>query len=283
MRCRQTYLVRTLDGVELHLKRFLRESSNRIPVLLTHGTFSNGAVCAGLAAYLAGQGYDAWVLELRGHGESGCGTVSLDFEVWSQFDVPAAIAEVRAVTGAQKVSLVGHSGGGLVFLMHLARHPEMTQEIRGLVTLASQATDACSRWGGAMTIAFYTVVNHVFGRLPGRRLGIGPEDETGSVMSQWFGWNWKKRWLGKDGFDYLAALDQVHVPLLCFAGGGDRVIAPVAGCQRLYDAVGSADKRVVVCARSNGYTEDYTHARIIASRSARREIWPQIAQWLASR
>ena len=56
------------DGVELALTRFTADSNSGIPLLLTHGTFSNGSICWRLAAYLAGYGFDCWVLELRGRG-----------------------------------------------------------------------------------------------------------------------------------------------------------------------------------------------------------------------
>jgi len=58
------------DGVELALTRFSADSGAGVPVLLTHGTFSNGAICSRLGAYLAGHGFDSWVLELRGRGQS---------------------------------------------------------------------------------------------------------------------------------------------------------------------------------------------------------------------
>jgi oxygen-independent coproporphyrinogen-3 oxidase len=40
---------------------------------------------------------------------------------------------------------------------------------------------------------------------------------------------------------------------------------------------------MVFCAKSEGYEEDYSHARIIMSRPAQREIWPVISEWLVKR
>lgn len=283
MRRREAYRERTDDGAELHLTRIRGDVTHPAPVLLTHGTFSNAAVCVRLAVYLAHHGFDCWVLELRGHGRSAGSRVTPDFEVFSELDVPAALRAVRRETRRRHVLLVGHSGGGLVFLMHLARHPGAGRDIKGVVTLASQATDAAGTLSGSVKIVLAALANNVAGKLPGRLLGVGPEDESASVMNQWFRWNLRRRWEGKDGFDYLAALSRVEVPILCLAGGGDRFIAPVTGCRRLFEALGSFDKRLVVCARSEGFTEDYSHARIIASRAAQAEVWPQIAEWLAKR
>jgi hypothetical protein len=37
-----------------------------------------------------------------------------------------------------------------------------------------------------------------------------------------------------------------------------------------------------VCGTAEGFSEDFGHARIIASRAAQREIWPRIKDWLVS-
>jgi len=274
---------KTADGVELALHRIHGTIRQDPPVLLTHGTFSDAQVCKLLARYLAREGFDCWILEFRGHGQSQSGSVHPDFERFSFFDVPTALDAVRRRTHRENLFWVGHSGGGLALLMHLARYPEACGQIRGMVTLASQATDAGASWGGRMKIVLGALATNTLGRAPGKMLKLGPQDEFRGVMNQWFRWNWTGQWIGKDGFDYLQALERIEVPAICFAGGGDRFIAPYQGCRRLYNALGSLDKRMVFCAKSEGYGEDYSHARIIASRRAQQEIWPIIAEWLLKR
>ena len=271
------------DGVELAVTRFSADSGGRVPILLTHGTFSNGAICSRLGAYLAGHGFDAWVLELRGRGESQRAIPEPTFESFGLLDVPAALEAVRAHSGQQRLFLVGHSGGGLAFLMHLARRPVERQSVGGLVMLASQATEACATLRGRAMIAFGWVAETVLGYAPGRALRLGPENEPRGILRQWFRWNRSRQWIGSDGFDYLAALPEIAVPTFCLAGAGDRYIAPVRGCRRLFDALGGRDKQWAVCARSEGFSEDFGHARIVASRAAQREVWPRIRDWLVER
>jgi len=274
---------RTRDGVDLSLLRFSGEVRWETPVLLTHGTFSNAQVCAKLASFLADQGFDCWIVEWRGHGRSDAGRGRPDFEHLAAFDVLAGLDAVRRHTGKPRLFLAGHSGGGLVLLMHLARSPDTRKRVSGLITLASQATEAGRRWRDKATIAGFAVLNNALGRLPGPAFGLGPEDEWPGVMNQWFRWNWTRRWVGHDGFDYGAAVREIDVPALCLAGAGDRFIAPVPGCRRLFDALGSRDKRFVLCGTSDGFAEDYDHTRIIASRAAGQEIWPVIATWMRER
>ena len=273
----------TSDGVRLSLLEFEPRVQRRTPVLLTHGTFSNGNVCTRLAAYLASYGFPCWVLELRGHGGSDGRGRRATFEDFGRFDVPAAVDAVRERARTNALFLLGHSGGGLAFLMYLARHPEAAARVPGVVTLASQATGAGLGWRGRKSITFIAMANNLGSRARQRLLRLGPESEYRGVVNQWFRWNWSGRWRGQDGLDYLDALRKVPTPALCFAGAGDRRIAPVEGCRRLFDALGTSDKSLVVCGRTYGFAEDYDHARIVASRGARQEIWPRILGWLQER
>lgn len=273
----------TTDRVALSLLRVYGEVRYSTPVVLSHGTFSNAQTCTRLALYLAGHGFDCWVLELRGHGRSEVGPVHPDFEQFSELDVPTALRAVRQHTRNAPLFWIGHSGGGLVPLMFLARHPETLAEVKGIVTLASQATDAGITWSGWAKIALSAAGNNLLGYAPGPLFKLGPENEFRGVMNQWFRWNWNGRWTGNDGFDYLKGLERINIPTLCLAGGGDRFIAPYQGCRRLYNALGGPDKQMVFCAKSEGYGEDYNHARIITSLRARREIWPTISEWLIRR
>src|SRR3989449_9561719 len=134
--------VRTDDGVELALHRVSGAVWQACPVLLTHGTFSNGQVCAGLAGVLSRHGVDCWVVELRGHGQSERGHVNADFERFAMFDVRAGFQAVLRATGKEQVFLVAHSGGGLLFVMYLALNPVASVRASGLYTLASLSTEA---------------------------------------------------------------------------------------------------------------------------------------------
>jgi oxygen-independent coproporphyrinogen-3 oxidase len=268
------------DGVELALARYAAEVTHAAPVLLTHGTFSNGTLCSRLAAYLAQHGFDCWVVDLRGHGASQRDAYTPDFEAFGLYDVPAAIDGVRQHTGRSEVFLVGHSAGGLAFLMHLARRPAAQREVAGVITLASQATGAYTTWQGWLAGHGVQLGTALLGRSAGHAWRLGPEDERKGVFDAWFRWNRTRRWTGADGFDYTDALRQVTVPVWCLAGAGDRAIAPVEGCRRVYEAIGSPAKRWTVCGKAEGFTEDFGHARLIASRAAQREIWPRIKDWL---
>ncbi len=249
-------------------------------VILSHGTFSNGRSCSGLASYLAKNGFNCWVLEFQGHGESDLPKTEPDFESMCLEDVHAAIGYVLEQKPENSIYWVGHSGGGLAILMYLARNPHQQSKVVKVVALASQATHAGSNFKKRLAIKLASLVTRLFGMAPGRLLRIGPENEFARVMLQWFSWSLSRRWTGSDGFDYVSALEKIKIPLQVFAGVGDTFIAPAQGCSYIYDACASSEKELNYCGKDKGFAEDYTHSRIIHSSNAAREIWPMIACWL---
>ena len=272
-------LITAADGHKIALWRM--EDNPGPVVLLTHGTFSNFRTCTGLAEYLSRQGFAPWIFDWRGHGASEKPAEPHSFDDVARYDVPAALDAVTAMTGQEKVFVVGHSGGGLAAAMWMARNPELAKRsLVGLVMLAAQATHAATSWRNRLAIRAIDMILAKRSTAPGHRLGIGPEPESALLMRQWCGWNLSRRFVGRDGFDYLPPLIEIELPVLAFAGGGDRFIAPSDGCRHLVHAFGGGDKTFYHCSLQEGYAEDYTHDRIIISRPASREIWPKVHAWM---
>jgi oxygen-independent coproporphyrinogen-3 oxidase len=270
----------TRDGVRLAMLRFARPDTRFAPVLLTHGTFSNASICTRFADYLRAAGFDTWVFEWRGHGASDAGTTEADYEHLADYDVEAATRFVLEQTGARELCFVGHSAGGVLPWMHLARTPSHASRFRGIASLAAQTTHAGRSFARNLALSTTIWVSRMFGRAPARLFRLGPNDETCAFMAQWARWNMDGRWVGAGGLDYLERLATLRVPALILAAAGDRFIAPLAGCRQLFDALGTSEKTFIHCGKADGFSEDYTHGRIIASKGAQAEIWPRVATWL---
>lgn len=256
---------------------------SRSPVLLAHGTFSNHRTCRGLARYLATLGHDCWLIDYEGHGFSDVVQPPADFETLFLTGTEVALLYLSDLT-ARPVHWIGHSGGGLAALMALARRPEIADRFRSLVMLGSQASNAAPRLSSRMTLLLFKHMTSLLGYVPGKRLGLGPEDEAAAVMLQWYQWNLEATWQGEDGFDYDKALKQeaalAALPIFTLAGSGDKLIAPADACRRLHDLLPADDKYWMECGVQAGFSEDYSHARLISSRSSAQEIWPKIGDWL---
>ncbi|MBR9990105.1 MAG: alpha/beta fold hydrolase [Gemmatimonadetes bacterium] len=273
--------IRTADGVAIAVHRLGDRSG--IPVILAPGTFSNwsfwlGTRGTGFAREVAARGFEAWVVDFRGHGESQRPAPGQRwiFDDWGRLDLPAVIGAVTAE--GRRPLLVGHSAGGASVLAALAGTPGLELDVRAAAILATPLPWLQRwRWFGAWAMRLASRRMDTF---PARLLGLGPEDELSGVMEQWMEWNIRGRWTGRDGTDYGEAFAALTLPLLFVAGTGDSRFAPPAACRGLYDLVGSKDKLFVEAGTDTGFSRDYGHVALVVSRDARREIWPLLTDWL---
>lgn len=268
------------DGTRLALYRVGRPGA--APVVLMPGTFSNhtfwlGTKGHGMAWAVADAGFEAIILDPRGHGASERPNgQDWTFDHWGRLDVPAAIE--AATPEGEETLLVGHSAGGAAMLIALAGEPAVRERVAGVVALATPVP-WLQRWRriGARAIR---AGSRLLGRFPARLLGLGPEDELPGVMGQWMTWNLKGRWVGDDAIDYVAELANVRVPVLAMSGAGDTVFAPPDACRGLMEMVGSDDATYVLAGRETGFSEDFDHPGIVIAPAAHREVWPRVLSWL---
>ena len=261
------------------LYRYADFSGRYPPVILTHGTFSNALICRNLAEFLNRAGFDCWIYEWAGHGLSEYGQLYPDAEGFALHDVPFVIHTVLAKTNSRTCSWVAHSGGGFLPLIYMARHPLLQEQIQAIAGLGSQTIGAGRTWTGKLITRVLPMIHTLLGKVPGPLSGLGPEDEASGFLTQWAQWNRTGRWVGADGFDYEKAMGKILIPAFFIAGAKDK-IAPPEGCMALVNPLGSIEKSFVMCSKENGYQEDYTHPRLIASQNAKKEIWLVILEFI---
>lgn len=287
-------LTRTDDGVDLALFHAAPDRPRDAPpVLLVHGlfgdrTFFYGTGERGLARELSRLGWDGWVAELRGPGRSGAPGKgrAWDFDHWIRRDAPALVRGVLGATGAERLVWLGHSAGGVVGVAFLGTGGDLARRVAGLVLASAPAPTRMGRRMGLLrypAAAAVIAFTRVLGRFPARALGIGPADEYSGVVEQMMRWSLAPQWKGTDGTNYHESAGGADVPVLALAGAGDRFIAPPEVCAALLEALGGADKTLVVCGCAHGFAEDYDHIPVIVSPGARAEVWPLIGDWLESR
>lgn len=274
-----TRTVRTDDGVSLALHRLdAAGRGDATPVLLAHGAFAShtvwlrgGAHRAGLARFLAERGHDVWLADWRHHGASQREPRPFHwhFEDVIRRDAPALLNEMRRETGVASCIWVGHSYGGAIGLALLAR--DSVAGPAGVVTLG---TPGPVMGPGRRAMAWLSIgICRAAGRFPARTLRLGSEDEPALVLSEWMTWNVRGRWLGADGFDYLAALERIAAPVLAIAGSRDRVFAPARACRDLVDRLGEAATTFAVAGLD--------HRGLLLDSRADELCWPLIEDWLA--
>jgi pimeloyl-ACP methyl ester carboxylesterase len=281
--------IRTDDGVELALHRVAVAGAPRVaaaPLLLASGTFNSrsfwlGDDGQGVAWQLARSGFDTWIMEPRGHGASQRPSRWL-LSDWIERDAPAAVAAVCGVTGADGVTWVGHSAGGVVGAAFAGIDEGRSRMLRGLVLLGTPGPGTVRgrrRW--LARGLHWAAAARLGGLVPGERLKLGPEMESAPLVRQWLGWNLAGSWRGPGGEDYLACVHRVTARVLAVAGSGDDLLAPLPAVRDLLDRFRAAERTLLVAGRGEGMSRDYNHGGMVLARSAREEIWPLIERWLA--
>ena len=292
------------------------------PVLLVHGTGVNrhnfGHEGSDLAGYLAGQGFDVWMLEYRADRTAvpprasdwakGAWTV----EDFAHRDVPAALDAIQSETGHDQVLWVGHSLGGI--LGYIVLQGEHAQRVRGIVAIGAPGTFSHStdQVGKVMHLKGLAPKKGQLGLRPLAKLAKGAlrmapdaplfhmifnadnfdtdaaaafvspamENISAGVVQQYMRWAEEGRLTSADGtVDYTAGMSRVTAPALFIAGRVDQIVPPWT-VRYAYDHVASPDRTWMVMGQGWGHRYDYGHGDLLVGDWVFEELFPPVGQWL---
>ena len=119
----EVYHFLTADNVELRLTRY--KGGSKGPVMLSPGygtsslAFLIDTVDTNLPEFLYANGYDVWLLDYRASPALPSAKTQFSLDDVATKDYPAAVAQVRAITGAADIQIMAHCVGSLTFLMSM--------------------------------------------------------------------------------------------------------------------------------------------------------------------
>lgn len=158
----------TADGWRLGVRhlRPAHPDPNKLPVVLCHGLGLNGTFWTitdeheHLPAQLQAKGYEVFIFDFRGSGESArvgrvgrfngflretplleIGEGSWNVDEIARYDVPAVLDYVKNTTGSDRVNWVGHSLGGMLMFAFLEMSPDRDR-IANFVAMGATITYA---------------------------------------------------------------------------------------------------------------------------------------------
>ncbi|GHA79071.1 alpha/beta hydrolase family protein [Pontibacter akesuensis] len=280
----------------LHLRRFSQQQQGA-PVFLVHGSIENGRIFysnsgKGFAPYLAQQGYDVFVADLRGRGQSTpaiSGKSKFGLTETLQEDFPAFINKIKELKGDVPQLWGAHSWGGVLMLAYLAR-PVVPVEVQSMAFFATKrriSVQSLQRffmidvmWNLVANIAVATT-----GALYAKKLKMGSDSETRLTHSQTNEWVEQRRWLDwNDNFDYAAALRNMQLPpILYLAGANDKVLGHPEDVQRLRQEAGASGSEFRLLGKEAGYKHDYGHIDILTHPDAPEDHFPEVVAWFKMR
>lgn len=317
----EIHFVRTLDGARLALYRYRPQGGVRRaePIFFVHGL---GASKYNLdfddtyswARKFSREGYDAWVVDLRGAGLSLPPEKKWDwcFDHYARYDVTASIAHIREVTGCEKVHWIGHSMGGMLLYAYLGvGHPEW---IRCGVAMGSPVRFASKR-GLEKTLSLTWLLDHLpyvpirtiihlllplipyMPRNPLVRSQMNPDNVDlfflrrvaynavhhlpPALLKQFADWVEHDRFLDAEcQFDYQQALrTNDQVPVFVLAGSGDTLVRP-ENAKYAYDLMPPGKHKYLEIGRTSGFSQDYGHIDFVFGKRANEEVFPLVLEWV---
>lgn len=313
----------TADGLSLSLSRYRASPSaprRRAPVLLVPGLAANRygfdiGASVSLARRMRALGYDTYVVELRGAGLSDTPLGrSWTVDTHLELDLPAAIARVLELSGAESLHWIGHSMGGVFGYALLATRPELP--VRSC-TVIGASLDYSRSTTDFHLIAKALPIGHFVRWLPlGAFSALGApfavRSARGTVLDLFNVWppnvsrpTYRRLsalafegvptallvqlasaitgggMLSADGqVNYYESLATFRTPLLSICGDRDRQ-CPIDAAEDTFERVGSPDRTLLRLGPEHGTQEHYAHWDMHVGLRAPTEVWPHIESFLA--
>ena len=302
------------DGLRLALHRVHPEGAPGPAVLLLHGLAANrhGFNFPGrsLAVHLASRGFDCFIPELRGEGESERPSYRWRIDDYLRYDLPAFLETIQRVTGRDEIHWIGHSMGGILLFCWGMLHPEI--KIQSGITIGSaldyRVGDSGYRWMlplkpylAPVPVLPYGTLIHWLAPALGHGLShrleafnAWPENLEPEMMRRLHAICFHAVPISlllslstlfddsglqlEDGTRVLDHVKSYSVPTLLLGGSRDPQAPPVAveHAAKLL----SSPTTVRVFGRDYGEPEDYGHFDLIIGKRAPQEVWPVLTDWL---
>ncbi len=263
-------------------------------VLMLHGLMQGSDVFfdqvrgGGLAYYLAEKGYDVFVCQLRGRDASN---EQLKLEPFGlkqvlQEDLPLIWSSVEKRCRHQDIYLVGYQFGSLLWSAMLARQPELLDKVRGILHFCPQRAlipggKRKNFWYDFLERSMMPKLGKLLGFVPSQRFKIGKKNESLPLYSdalQWRNGEWKDQW---DGFDYLAAMENLSLPpSLYFVTLKQAWRGLEHDCRAFMFELGHHNGRMIKLGSKVGNKANYARNELCTHLKAEEDYFPLILEWM---
>lgn len=283
---------------QLHLRHIVSdsnaESDHKPVVFMVHGAIENGKIFytekgKGLACYLAEHGFDVYVMDLRGRGESIPRIRPFDDYGQTEtilHDLPLLFNYIHARC-EQPIHLIAHSWGGVLLTSMLARFPEMLPNVASKTYFGTKRSISVFNTRKFFTVDMFwnrlaRLVAKKKGYLPAAKMNFGSDDETIKSLEQSVAWVKRGDWVDTDDqFDYRHACEAINwPPTWHITAINDTVLGHPVDVKRFADEAGQSNARMTLLSKENGNKHDYDHIDMLTHKLAVEDHFPDVVSWL---
>lgn len=283
------------DSHQLHLMHISQPGHQGIPILMIHGMVEDGRIFyhksgKGLGSYMAQQGYDVYIADLRGIGQSTpkVSKHSLHGQTETiQQDIPALIQFVLQHSGHKRLHLMAHSWGGVYLNSSLLFKPELISQVLSSTFFGSKRTVRANTFERYLKISLVwnrlsLVASKRTGYLEAIKYKLGSENESHKTHRQCVGWVQNDAWVDSDdGFDYGAAAKNTVLPnTLHIAAIRDISMGHRFDVKAFMKESGPHKAEYKLLAKKHGNQLDYDHINMLTAKECVKDHFPEILNWI---
>ncbi len=280
---------------QLHLRHIFKKEQG-IPVLMLHGTIENGKIFytnsgKGLACFLAENGFDVYVADFRGKGAS---KPSLEensdhgqYEAITK-DIPLFL-DFISKRSEQKIHVICHSWGGVLFSSCLARFPKRVEQVASNICFGTKRSihqKSFHKWW--KVDLFWNWLAPALAKKKGyidaKKLNFGADNESLLFLQQSIEWVKPLPWKDpEDNYDYHQASSSLNWPDTWHITGINDDLLGHANDVKAFIAESNQRAEFSLLSKSIGNAHDYDHIDILTHVKAIDDHFPKVVNWLQAR
>ena len=312
----EVHTVRCSDGWRINLYRRFNPEAPGEPILICHGIMGNPTNFLypqdhAMVDTLVEQGYDCWVIDLRGNRHSspplGTSRYTATYDDYYMRDLPAAIDHIRTKTGSPSVHWIGHSMGGMLLYTYATVHgtealasgttlgtppgfDDLNQKpmplVMALLTLCPALADPWIR--ALASLGPIVKISASFAPINWKNIASNinffstTEYAPPAVAQQMHDWASTNSWVLKEAnINMMDALPKLDIPLHVLAGSLDP-LAPLPSIEKFHAGLAHKDTRFTPLGKKYGCENEYNHVDLVFSADGQEEVYLPIVDWLQS-
>ncbi len=264
------------------------------PILMLHGSIENGRIFytesgKGLAGFLAKNGFDVYVADYRGRGQSKPSVKEKNnhgYHAITTEDIPFLIAQIYQKTG-KRCHVICHSWGGVMFASAYVRFPELHNKVRSVINFGTKRQVSVTGFEKLFKVNFFwawlaPIISKKSGYLDAKKLKMGADSEPRQAILESVAWVKLGEWIDPvDKFDYRVAAESVDwPPVWNLTGINDSVLGHQQDVRLFMQECGLEKNQLSVLSKQAGNLKDYDHIDILTAPEAVNDHFLHVANWL---